>query len=249
VDGLSLAGRIALITGGAHGIGKAVCQELAALGAHVIIADIDDAAANDLAKSLPAALAVRIDLDNPEDIARCAEDVRQTVDQVDILVNNGGATLVERFAQSDPASWDRLWRINLRAPIQLSRLLVPGMVERNWGRVIFVSSDSARVGAGGEVVYSAVKAGLLGLAKSLARETARAGVTSNVVCPGLIDTAMLRGVAESSGGLMDKLLASIPMRRLGTVDEVSSLISYLCTERAAYLTGQVFSVSGGVTMA
>ena len=249
MDGLSLSGRSALVTGGAKGIGEAICRDLAGLGARVVVADIDEPAARKLADGLPGAVAVGVDLDAPDDIDRCVDDARRVLGPIDVLINNGGATKVERFSESDPSSWDRMWRINLRAPMQLSRRLMPEMVDRQWGRVVFVSSDSARVGAGGEVVYSAVKAGLLGLAKSLARESARAGVTSNVVCPGLFDTAMLRSVAGESANLIDKLVGGIPMRRIGSVDEVSGLIAFLCSDRASYITGQVLSVSGGVTMA
>ncbi|GGM58966.1 SDR family NAD(P)-dependent oxidoreductase [Dactylosporangium sucinum] len=242
--GLSLDGRTALVTGGAGGIGAAICRDLAECGARVVIADIDVDGAKDVAAGLPDAAVVGVDLDDAASIERCAAEAGP----VDILVNNGGITKVERFAESDPAHWDRLWRINLRGPMLLSRLLVPAMVERTWGRAVFISSDSARVGAGGEVVYSAVKAGLLGLAKSLARETARFGVTSNVVCPGMVDTPLLRSVAKEKPALLETMVRLVPQRRIGDPEDVSGLVAFLCTPRASYLTGQVFSASGGMTM-
>ncbi|WP_238008371.1 SDR family NAD(P)-dependent oxidoreductase [Dactylosporangium sp. AC04546] len=244
MHGLSLAGRTALVTGGAGGIGAAICRDLAECGARVVVADIDVDRAKELAAGLPDATAVGVDLDDAASIERCVGEVGP----VDILVNNGGVTKVERFAESDHSQWDRLWRINLRGPMLLSRLLVPAMVERNWGRAVFISSDSARVGAGGEVVYSSVKAGLLGLAKSLARETARFGVTSNVVCPGMVDTPLLRSVAKEKPALLETMVRLVPQRRIGDPEDVSGLVAFLCTPRAGYLTGQVFSASGGMTM-
>ncbi len=245
MDVLPLAGRTALVTGAAAGLGAAISRELAGFGATMVLADLDTDAAGKLAAELPAARALEVDLDDPAAVERCAD----AAEPADILISNAGITVVERFSDSDPAGWDRMWRINLRAPLQLAHRLLPGMMQRGFGRLVFVSSDSARVGAGGEVVYSATKAGLHAAAKSLAREAARDGVTCNVVCPGLIDTSMLRGVARANPGVVDRLLSGIPQRRFGTPDEVAGLVGYLCCPRAAYITGQVMSVSGGVTMA
>jgi 2-hydroxycyclohexanecarboxyl-CoA dehydrogenase len=244
MDGMSMDGRSAVVTGGAGGIGRAICADLAALGARVVVADIDEAAAQELAKELPGAVAMRVDLTDPADIDRFAADAVP----VDVLVHNAGISIVEPFTTSDPAHWDLMWKINLRAPMQLTKAVLPGMMERGWGRLIFISSDGARAGSGGEGAYAATKSGLFGLAKTLAREAARSGVTSNVVCPGPTDTPMVRAVGEQHPGLLDKLAKQIPLRRIGRPDDIAGIVAFLCTERAGYITGQTLSVSGGITM-
>jgi 2-hydroxycyclohexanecarboxyl-CoA dehydrogenase len=244
MDGMNLAGRTAVVTGGAGGIGRAICRDLAALGARVVIADLDLAAASGLAKELAGALAMRVDLLDPAGIDGFVAEVGP----VDVLVHNAGVSIVEPFTQSDPANWDLMWRINLRAPMQLTRGLLPGMTERGWGRLIFISSDGARAGSGGEGAYAATKSGLFGLAKTLAREAARGGVTSNVVCPGPTDTPMVRAVGEQHPGLLEKLAKQIPLRRIAQPEDIAGLVAFLSTDRAEYITGQTLSVSGGITM-
>ncbi|MBG0828694.1 SDR family oxidoreductase [Planomonospora sp. ID67723] len=258
--GMSLQGRTAVVTGGAGAIGGAICRDLASLGAHVIVADIDGSAAAATAAALtgafpdpaaaePGAPGARarhltVDLADPASI----EEFCARAGPVDILVHNAGVSIVEPFVTSDPEHWDLMWRVNLRAPMLLTKLLLPGMTGRGWGRLVFVSSDGARAGSGGEGAYAATKAGLFGLAKTLAREAARGNVTSNVVCPGPTDTPMLRRVDAEKPGLVDKIAKGIPLRRLGAPEDVAGLVAYLCTDRAAYVTGQTLSVSGGVTM-
>ncbi|MFI6521137.1 SDR family NAD(P)-dependent oxidoreductase [Spirillospora sp. NPDC050679] len=243
MDGMSLTGRTALVTGGAGGIGRAICADLAALGARVVVADLDLPAAEKLAGEI-GGLAHRVDLADPADIDRFTAEAGP----VDVLVHNAGISIVEPFTGSDPAHWDLMWKVNLRAPMQLTRALLPGMTDRGWGRLVFVSSDGARAGSGGEGAYAATKAGLFGLAKTLAREAARGGVTSNVVCPGPTDTPMVRTVAEQHPGLLDKLAKQIPLRRIGRPEDIAGLVAFLCTDRAGYITGQTVSVSGGITM-
>lgn len=240
VDPLPLADRRALVTGAASDIGRAVCAELAELGAQVVASDLPGPALEALSQE-------GVEL-RPADLSSMPEVVDLCSTAVDILVNVAGFAYVERFSVSDTTLWDRLWQINLRAPMLLTRELMGPMTERGWGRLVYISSDSARAGAAGEAAYSATKAGLLGFAKSIAREVAAAGVTSNVLCPGVIDTARSREILDGHGNMREALLRAIPARRLGESAEVASAVGYLCTPAAGYLTGQVLSVNGGITM-
>lgn len=250
IDGVSLQGRVALVTGGAGGIGSAICADLAAIGARVAVCDIAVDRARDVADALPTdSAAFGVDLSDPASVESLVATVLAHFGTVDVLVNNAGWDKVEPFLTSEPATWDRLLAINLRAPIQLTHALLPGMSERRWGRLLHVSSDAARVGSTGEAVYSAAKSGLIGFSKTVAREAARAAVTSNVVCPGPSDTPLLREVADGNPKLVDALKRAIPLGRLGEPRDVAGLVAFLCSERAEFITGQTVSVSGGLTMA
>lgn len=249
MDGLTLEGRIALVTGGAGGMGRAIARDLASIGATVCVCDIDADGASAVADELPGTRALPVDLADPASVDALLAQLAEVVGPIDVLVSNAGWDKVEPFVANDPAVWDRLMAINLRSPIQLTHALLPGMLERRWGRCLYVSSDAGRVGSSGEAVYAACKAGLIGFAKTVAREAARAGVTANVVCPGPTDTPLLRSIAGDNPKLVQALERSIPLGRIGRPDDVSSAVTFLCSERAGYITGQTLSVSGGLTMA
>jgi len=247
MEGMSLSGRRALVTGGAGGIGTAIARDLAAMGSEVVVADINLDAAQRLAGSLRDGAARMVDLTSPESIAALIEAL--LVDSgVDILVNCAGWDRVEPFLDSTPSTWDRLIAINLRAPIQLMHGLLPGMADKGWGRIVNISSDAGRVGSTGESVYSACKAGLLGISKTVAREFARKGVTVNAVCPGPTDTPLLQEVAADRPNVVEALKRGIPIGRLGQPDDISAAVAFICSERAGYITGQVLSVNGGLNM-
>ena len=168
---------------------------------------------------------------------------------VDVLVNNAGWDKVGPFAKTDDSTWDRLIAINLRAPIHITHAFLPGMIERGSGRLIYIASDAGRVGSTGEAVYSACKAGIIGFSKTIARESSRSQITSNVVCPGPTDTPLLAEVAVGNEKLVEALKRGIPLGRLGRPDDISGLVAFLATGLASYITGQTISVSGGLTMA
>jgi 2-hydroxycyclohexanecarboxyl-CoA dehydrogenase len=248
MEGLTLEGRLALVTGGAGGIGSQIVADLTSLGATVGVCDINEEQAKSVASQNDRALALGVDLSDRDSISAMIETARAELGHVDVLVNNAGWDSVGPFVDSSPEVWDRLIAINLRAPVQLTHAFLPGMQEAGWGRLVFVSSDAARVGSSGEAVYAACKAGMIGFGKTIARESARRGVTSNVVCPGPTQTPLLEDIAAGNEKLVEALRRSVPLGRLGQPRDVAGVIAFLCSERAEYLTGQTISVSGGLTM-
>lgn len=242
-----LKGKGVLITGGGGAIGAALCRRFAEAGSRVLVADRNAGAAQAVALQI-GGRALAFDISDYEGAKSALADAGE----IDVLVNNAGWDRFQNFIDMDPADWEQLIAINLRGPLNMQHLVVPGMVKRGGGRVINISSDAARVGSSGESVYSACKGGILSFSKTLARELARKGVTVNVVCPGPTDTPILRGFAgegESGQKVMDALVRAIPMKRVGQPDDVPGIVAFLASDEAAYITGQVISVSGGLTMA
>jgi 2-hydroxycyclohexanecarboxyl-CoA dehydrogenase len=235
-----------LVTGGGGAIGSALCRRFARDGAKVLVADLNREAAERVAQELKGkALAFDI-----ADYAAAREALKD--EAVDVLVNNAGWDRFQNFVDTKPAEWDRLIDINLRGPLNMHHILVPGMLARGSGRIINISSDAARVGSSGEAVYAACKGGIISFSKTLAREVARKGVTVNVVCPGPTDTPILRGfLGEGDAGqkVYDALVRAIPMKRVGQPDDIPGIVAFLASSEAAFITGQVISVSGGLTMA
>ncbi|MEK9725028.1 MAG: SDR family oxidoreductase, partial [Rhodospirillaceae bacterium] len=170
---------------------------------------------------------------------------------IDVLVNNAGWDVFRPFLKTQPALWDKIIAINLRGVLHTHYAVLPGMCERGYGRVVNVASDAARVGSSGEAVYAACKAGIVGLSKTLAREHARQQITFNVVCPGPTETGLLQGVLDESSNpekLAEAFRRAVPMGRLGQADDLPGAIAFLASDDAAFITGQVISVSGGLTM-
>ena len=231
--------RVALVTGGARGIGRAIALALAADGRRVVVGDLLEADADGM-------LAVRLDVTDPASVARAVGAVEEALGPVDILVNNAGWDEMRPFLETDEPFWDRVLDINLKGGLRMIKATAPGMVERGWGRVVNIGSDAGRVGSSLESVYSAAKGGVIAFTKTLARELARTGVTANTVCPGPTRTPML---AEMEPRLVEALERAVPMRRLGEPDDVAAAVAFFASERAGYITGQTLSVSGGLTMA
>jgi len=238
--------RTVLVTGGGGAIGAAICRRFARDGARVLVADVNREAAERVAKETRGkALAF--------DIADYAAAKAAIADErVDALVNNAGWDRFQNFVDTKPEEWERLIEINLRGPLNMHHLVVPQMLSRGAGRIINISSDAARVGSSGEAVYAACKGGIISFSKTLAREVARKGVTVNVVCPGPTDTPILRGfLGEGDAGqkVYDALVRAIPMKRVGQPDDIPGIVAFLASDEAGFITGQVISVSGGLTMA
>jgi 2-hydroxycyclohexanecarboxyl-CoA dehydrogenase len=242
--------RVALVTGGAGAIGAAVCRSLAAQGRRVAVADLDDAAGARLADEIDG-VAVRMDVAEPASVARALETVRGKLGPVTVLVSCAGWDQMLPFVETDETFQARVLEINLAGPIRVTRAVLPDMIAAGFGRIVLVSSDAGRVGSSGETIYAAAKGGLIALAKSVAREVVRSGITANTVCPGPTDTPLFRGLARESGEgerVTQALERAIPMRRLGRPDDVAPAVAFLCSDEAGYITGQTLSVSGGLTM-
>ena len=252
----ALAERIALVTGGGGGIGRAISLALAAEGRAVAVADLrEDAAAavaEEVERASGTALAVALDVTDGDSVGAAVERVAAELGPVDILVNNAGWDELRPFLETDEAFWDRVIEINFKGCLRLTRRVLGGMVDRRFGRLVNIGSDAGRVGSSLESVYSGAKGGVIAFTKTIAREVAGAGVTANAVCPGPTRTPMLEGMA-ASGEKAERLVASleraVPMRRLGEPEDVAAAVAFLASERAGYITGQTLSVSGGLTMA
>jgi 2-hydroxycyclohexanecarboxyl-CoA dehydrogenase len=248
---LGLAGRHALVTGAARGIGAAIARRLAADGARVAVLDILEDEGHAIAREVRGQF-VSCDVAQPAAVRAAVASAEAMLGGVDILVSNAGVDAIGPFVASDPAGWERLLDVNLRGPLHLCHAALPGMARRGRGRLVFISSDAARVGSSGEAVYAACKAGVIALAKTLAREHARDGITANAVCPGPTDTALLHGLMGSGDEgrkILDAVVRQIPLRRLSTPEDVAHAVAFLVSDEAGYVTGQTLSVSGGLTMA
>lgn len=249
-------GKTVVVTGGGGGIGGAVCRGFAAEGARVAVldraGDAAQATADAIAEFGGTAIAVESDITERSSVDAAVARVTAELGPIDVLVNNAGWDLFVPFLDTSPDDWSKLIDINLVGALNMHHAILPGMVERGGGRVVNVSSDAARVGSSGEAVYAACKAGLVAFSKTLAREHSRQGITFNVVCPGPTDTALLATVTDAAANpdkLREAFRRAIPMGRLGQPDDLVGAVMFFASEDAAFVTGQVLSVSGGLTMA
>jgi|SRR5215211_7336510 len=246
-----MAERVAMITGGARGIGRAVALALAADGRAVAVADLLEEEAAEAAAAIGGnALAVRLDVTDSDSVAEGVDRVQASLGPIQVLVNNAGWDEARPFLETDEAFWDRVIEINFKGGLRTTRAVLPGMVQRGWGRVVNIASDAGRVGSSLESVYSGAKGGVIAFTKTIAREVARSGVTANTVCPGPTRTAFLDRMADGGGErLVESLTRAVPMRRLGEPEDVAAAVAFLASDAAGYITGQTLSVSGGLTMA
>ena len=243
-------GKTVLVTGGASGIGKATVMAFARAGATVIGADVNTAKGEELKNEAAGAnLKVdfaAIDMGNSDSIRATAAEVLKKYPRIDILVNGAGWGDIQPYIQNSPDFINRVIAINFAGPAHLTQALLPPMITANGGKIINIASDAGRVGSGGETVYAGAKGGLIAFTKSLAREVARYSINVNYVCPGPTDTPML---ATRSEKLREAFLKAIPFRRFAKPEEIADAVLFFASPQADYVTGQVISVSGGLTFA
>ncbi|PLC04508.1 2-hydroxycyclohexanecarboxyl-CoA dehydrogenase [Variovorax sp. RO1] len=244
-----------IVTGGGGGIGGATSRRFAQDGARVAVFDMNLEAAEAVAAQIRAdggqAQAFRCDITDRPGVDAAVAAVVERFGPVDVLVNNAGWDVFKPFTKTEPAQWDKLIAINLTGALHMHHAVLPGMAARKAGRVVNIASDAARVGSSGEAVYAACKGGLVAFSKTIAREHARHGITVNVVCPGPTDTALFAEYKEGAGNpekLMEAFTRSIPLGRIGQPNDLPGAILFFASDDAAFVTGQVLSVSGGLTM-
>ncbi|HXW85520.1 MAG TPA: glucose 1-dehydrogenase [Candidatus Binataceae bacterium] len=247
-----LGGKVAIVTGSARGIGRAIAERLAAEGAAVAIADILDDPAAKTAQEITArgarAIAVHLDVTSLDSAGAAADRIERELGPLDILVNNAGWDKIEPFVESAPETWERVIAINFRGVLNCCKAIVPRMQTRGKGKIVSISSDAGRVGSSGEAVYSGCKAAIIGFSKTLARELARNNINVNVVCPGPTQTDLLREVMTGRERLLESMARGVPMRRIGQPADLAGAVAFFASSDSDYVTGQVLSVSGGLSM-
>lgn len=249
-----LKDRSVIVTGGANGIGAAIVRRLAEEGCHVGIFDLDAASAEKVAGEVKStggkASAHVVDISNYEAVTKGVEAFEKIAGPLSFLVNNAGWDRAMSFLETTPEFWAKIVAINFYGPLNMSHVVLKGMAERRFGRVVNIASDAGRVGSSGEAVYSACKGGMIAFTKTVARELVSKGIIVNTICPGPTDTAILQSFLEGpdSTKIAEGLKRAIPMRRFGTPEDYPGLVAFLLSDDAAYITGQTISVSGGLTM-
>ena len=244
-----------IVTGGGGGIGGATCHRMAQEGAKVAVFDMNLEAAQKVADAITAAgghaAAFKCDITDRAAVDAAVAATEAQLGPIDVLINNAGWDVFKPFTKTTPDQWERLIAINLTGALHMHHAVLPGMAARKSGRIVNISSDAARVGSSGEAVYAACKGGLVAFSKTIAREHARHGITVNVVCPGPTDTALFADYKEGAGNpekLMEAFTRAIPLGRIGQPQDLPGAIAFFASDDAAFITGQVLSVSGGLTM-
>jgi acetoacetyl-CoA reductase len=238
--------RVAFVTGGTRGIGRAICERLTADGMKVAAGySGNEEAAQACAREL-GVMVVKGNVGTFEDCDRAVRSVEAELGPVDILVNNAGITRDGAFHKMSPAQWSDVIRVNMDSVFNMTRQVIEGMREREWGRIVNISSINGQKGQVGQTNYAAAKAGMIGFTKALALENARKGVTVNCICPGYIDTEMVQAVPEA---VLASIISQIPVGRLGRGEEIADMVAFLTGEHAGFVTGSTLSLNGGQYMA
>ena len=251
-----LQNRTVIVTGGGGGIGGATCRRFGEAGSRVAVFDINLESAAKIAAAITeaggVAEAFHCDITDHEGVKAAVAAAEAALGPISILVNNAGWDIFRLFKDTTPDDWQKLIAINLTGALNMHHAVLPGMLERRHGRIVNIASDAARVGSSGEAVYAACKAGLVGFSKTIAREHARHGISVNVVCPGATNTALFADYKRGAGNpekLEEAFRRATPMGRIGEPEDLPGAILFFASDDAAYVTGQVLSVSGGLTMA
>lgn len=249
-------GKVVIVTGGAGGIGSAICRRFGAEGAKVAVFDINrdaaEAVAAEIRENGGKAQAYAVDLTSQDSVITAVTAAEQELGPTDVLVNNAGWDKVGSFLSTEKPLWDKIVAINLYGALYMHHAVVKGMVARGAGRIVNIASDAGRVGSSGEAVYAFCKGGLIAYSKTMARELARQQISVNVVCPGPTDTPLLDdicGEGERGDKLRTAFTRAVPFGRLGQPDDLPGAVLFLSSDDASFITGQVLSVSGGLTMA
>ena len=242
---ITLAGRTALVTGGARGIGRAIAETLVKSGAKVAIADLDLAAAEKTAGEIGEARGFACDVSDPAAVTMLVQTVEDAFGSLDILVNNAGITRDNLMARMKDEDWDAVMAVNLRSAFVAIRAAQRGMMKRRFGRIINIASVVGLMGNKGQANYAASKAGLIGLTKTAAKELASRNILVNAIAPGFIQTAMTEKLPEEARAA---LAAQIPLARLGDPQDIANAVAFLSSDLASYITGQVLVVDGGMVM-
>jgi len=243
---MNFNGKTVLVTGAASGIGKACANGFAAAGAKVILTDINEEGGKAAAAELAGSIFMQMDITNRAETDALADKIKNEVGGLDILVNAAGWDVIEPFMKNTPEYWDKIMALNFMGPVQLTRAVLPMLMEaENGGRIVNLASDAGRVGSFGETVYAGAKGGIIAFTKSLAREMTRSGVRVNCVCPGPTNTPLFATQPEK---MRVALANAIPMKRVAEPSEVADGVLFFASDRSNFVTGQVLSVSGGLTM-
>jgi 2-hydroxycyclohexanecarboxyl-CoA dehydrogenase len=251
-----MSNRVALVTGGAQGIGKGIVTSLGQAGFRVAIADLNlevaEKTAQEIRNNGGTAIAVQIDVTKTAAVKAAIASVEAQLGPIEVVVNNAGWDDFMPFVETTEDFWEKILDLNFKGVLRVIHAVVPGMIERGHGRIINIGSDAGRVGSSLEAVYSGAKGGIIAFTKTLAREVATKGITANVVCPGPTDTPALRKFADGAGDDADKVIAgmtrAVPMKRLGTPEDIGPAVVFFASDAAGFVTGQTLSVSGGLTM-
>jgi 3-oxoacyl-[acyl-carrier protein] reductase len=246
----SMEGRVAVVTGGARGIGRAIVEKLASLGASVVIGDMLIEVAEKTAEEISQLthrklIATKVNVTESKSAGDMIEKANTEFGKVDILVNNAGITRDTLILRMEEADWDAVLDVNLKGAFNCSKAVLRSMMKQRYGRIVNISSVSGQAGQAGQTNYSASKAGLIGFTKALAREVASRQITVNAVAPGFVPTSLTNDLSEE---LKKSILGATPIGRMGKPEEIASAVAFLASEEAAYITGQVLAVDGGMAM-